>query len=829
MNLTRGLTSLCVRPRMQPDDYDVAVLRGEAPLFYVLENSGAADREALDALCRSRGLPRANRSVRGPGIAERRAVLYLSHLRGLLVQRPSRKLSDRLARLVAALKKHPDLDVRIVPVAVFWGRAPEREASWLKLMLAESWSVGGRLRKLLIMLVNGREVVIHVGAPMGLRPIVDAEPDAARAVRKIARVLRAQFRRQRAATIGPDLSHRRTLVRQVLGSQPVRRAIEETSRREKISGAQATARARRYANEIAADYSHAFVRFMDRVFGWLWNRLYDGIELGHGSNLAELARGNELVYVPSHRSHMDYLLLPYILYNRGLVVPHVAAGLNLNLPVLGRFLRRGGAFFLRRSFKGDRLYAAVFEQYLAWNLRKGFPIEYYVEGGRSRTGRLLQPRPGLLAMTAASYREKSRRPIVFVPVYFGYEKLVEGPSFLDELSGTPKRRETLRGALRSVTALRGRFGRVHVNIGQPIYLAQVLSEQASGRRKAGDGVNGRPEWLDAAVSVLARRIMTGINSAAAVGPVNLLAMILLATPRRSMTQSALIGQLDLSATLLRKAPYSPLVTVTRLSGTEIIGYGERLGVLERQVHPLGDVISLTAERAPLMAYFRNNILHLFALPSLIACCFRNTPMLTTARLLELVRLAYPYMRAELFLRWTDEELERSMQRVIRVLVDRGLLEHQADEDHLIRPGSGSNEASQLSVLARAALDMLERFYMTIALLLGEAPGRMTRADLEQQCRLTAEQLALLYGRVSPDFFDPTLFTHFIDRLLERGVVWPTAEGRLAYDESLRVVDEDAKLVLSDQIRRSILQATQATQATQAADPAPGAPPAPPAG
>jgi glycerol-3-phosphate O-acyltransferase len=178
------------------------------------------------------------------------------------------------------------------------------------------------------------------------------------------------------------------------------------------------------------------------------------------------------------------------------------------------------------------------------------------------------------------------------------------------------------------------------------------------------------------------------------------------------------------------------------------------------------------------------------------------------------------MRAELFLRWTDEELERGMQRVIRVLLDRGLLEHQADEDHLIRPGSGSNEASQLSVLAHGALEMLERFYMTIALLLGEAPGRMTRADLEQQCRLTAEQLAVLYGRDSPDFFDPTLFTHFIDRLLERKVVWPTAEGRLAYDETLRAVDEDAKLVLSDQIRRSILQATRGRAVPADASPVP---------
>ncbi|MBA3562504.1 MAG: glycerol-3-phosphate 1-O-acyltransferase PlsB [Gammaproteobacteria bacterium] len=816
--LARALTAACVRPTVQPADYDPARIDAGLPLFYVLENSGLADRQALELLCRQRGMPGPNRAVRAPGLNERRAVLYLRHLQGMVFRRPSRQLSDRLARLVSALKQDPGLEVQIVPVAIFWGRAPGREASWLKLLLAENWNVGGRLRKLLVVLLNGREAVFHVGTPLRMRRIVDEEPDAARAVRKIARVLRAHFRRQRAATIGPDLSHRRTLVSQILGSEPVRREIEETLRREKISTSQATARARRYAHEIAADYSPSFVRVMERVLGWLWNRLYDGIELGHGSNLPELAKGNELVYVPSHRSHIDYLLLPYILYHKGLVVPHVAAGINLDLPFVGRFLRRGGAFFLRRSFKGNRLYSSVFEQYLAFNLRKGFPIEYYVEGGRSRTGRLLQPKPGLLAMTAVSYQEKPRRPIVFVPVYFGYEKLVEGPAFLDELGGRPKRKETLRGALRSIRALRGRFGKVYVNIGQPIYLAQVLTEQSSGRRRNGNGEDRRPEWLSGVVAELARRIMTGINSAAAVGPVNLLAMILLATPRRAMPEQALIQQIELSVALLRKAPYSPLVTITRLSGAEIIDHGASLGMLSRRPHPLGDVIALQGEHAALMAYFRNNVLHLFALPSLIACCFRNAPMLTPARLLELARLAWPYMRAELFLRWSDDELERAMQRVIRVFVDRGLLEHQADEDHLIRPGSGTHGASQLTVLAHGALEMLERFYMTIALLLSHGSGRLTRDDLEHQCRLTAEHLSLLYEADAPEFFEPSLFSNFIDRLLERGVVWITEDGRLGYDDSLHAVDDDARLVLSDPVRRSIQQATRGTERNEPALP-----------
>ncbi|CAN5270659.1 glycerol-3-phosphate 1-O-acyltransferase PlsB [soil metagenome] len=813
--LSRAFTAAFVRPSLQPADYDPGRIDSSTPLFYVLENSGMLDRRALELVCRQRGLPAPDKPVRAAGLSERHRIFHLRHLEGGAFRRTSPELSERLARFVEALKQDPSLDVQIVAVAIYWARAPERESSWLKLLLAESWNVPGRLRKLLIAVVNGRETVCHVGAPLRLRRIVDEEPDAARAVQKITRVLRAHFRRQRAAMIGPDLSHRRTLVRQLLASEPVRREIEEASRREKISVEHARARARRYAHEIAADYSPSFVRVLDRALGWLWNRLYDGIELGHGSNLSELAKGNELIYVPSHRSRTDYLLLPYILYQRGLVVPHVAAARNLDLPLLGRLLRRSGAFFLRRSFKGNRLYRSVFEQYLASNLRKGVPIEYYIEGRRSRTGRLLQPQPGLLAMTALSYSRKPSRPIVFVPVYFGYEKLAEGPTFVDELKGRPKRRETIRGALRSMRALRGRFGKVYVNIGQPIYLAQVLTETSSGRRKGGNGGDNRkPEWLRDAVDDLAHRLMVGINGAAAVGPVNLLALTLLAAPRRALAEQALIQQLELFAALLRKAPYSPLVTVTRLSAAEIIDYGERAGVLLRRRHPLGDVLVLEPDKAPLMTYFRNNILHLFALPSLIACCFRNSPMLASSRLLELARLAYPYMRAELFLRWSDEELERALQRTIKVLVDRRLLGHQQDEDHLIRPESGTPEASELNLLAHGALEMLERFYMTIALLLSHGSDRLTRADLERQCQLTAEHRSLLYETDGAEVFDPALYRNFIDRLLARGVVHVNEEGRLGFDESLLAIDDDARLVLSDPIRRGILLATRGVESVE---------------
>jgi glycerol-3-phosphate O-acyltransferase len=131
---------------------------------------------------------------------------------------------------------------------------------------------------------------------------------------------------------------------------------------------------------------------------------------------------------------MDYLLLSYVVYHKGYAVPHIAAGINLNMPVIGSFLRRGGAFFLRRSFGGNATYAAVFTRYLGTILARGHSLEYFIEGGRSRTGRLLKPRIGMLSMTVRSYVRNPARPVVFVPVYFGYERVVEAGTYVGELT-----------------------------------------------------------------------------------------------------------------------------------------------------------------------------------------------------------------------------------------------------------------------------------------------------------------------------------------------------------------------------------------------------------
>src|SRR5258708_8545444 len=153
--------------------------------------------------------------------------------------------------------------------------------------------------------------------------------------------------------------------------------------------------ARKYVVEIGANYSQAFVTFMAMALGRLWNSLYDGVELEHIENLSAVGDGVEIIYVPCHRSHMDYLLLSYIIYRKGFAVPHVAAGANLNMPLIGRLLRKGGGFFLMSSFTGAALYPVVFAKYLGYMMARGHPLEYSLDTRCTHTAPLPPPPPHL--------------------------------------------------------------------------------------------------------------------------------------------------------------------------------------------------------------------------------------------------------------------------------------------------------------------------------------------------------------------------------------------------------------------------------------------------
>ncbi|MGN8249025.1 glycerol-3-phosphate 1-O-acyltransferase PlsB [Pseudomonas sp. SMV7] len=774
------------------------------PVFYALPSPALTDLAVLDHECTKAGLPRPVLPVAVGPLQEPAAFFYLTPDPDWLGRHDKRGAPPTLERLVTAISQHAEEDAQIIPVSVFWGQTPASESSPWKLLFADSWAVTGRLRRLLTVLVLGRKTRVQFSAPIHLRELVQHNKGHERTVRMAQRLMRVHFRNLKTAVIGPDISHRRTLVKGLIHAPQVRQAILDEAQRENLPLAKAEAQALRYGNEIASDYTYTAIRFLEVVLSWFWNKIYDGIKVNHIEQVQGIAPGNEVIYVPCHRSHIDYLLLSYLLFRNGLTPPHVAAGINLNMPLVGNLLRRGGAFFMRRTFKGNPLYTAVFNEYLHTLYTKGFPVEYFVEGGRSRTGRMLQPRTGMLAITLRSFLRSSRTPIVFVPVYIGYERVLEGRTYLGELRGASKKKESIFDIFKVFGALKQRFGQVYVNFGEPIRLAGFLDQQQPGWRDQEHGPQYRPDWLNATTTRLGETVARHLNEAAAINPVNLVALALLSTSRLALDERALTRVLDLYLALLRQVPYSPHTTLPEGDGQALIEHVRSMSLVAEQKDALGRILYLDEGNAVLMTYYRNNVLHIFALPALLASFFLSSSRLSRELLGQYVHALYPYLQAELFLRWTPEQLDDVIDQWLAALVEQGLL--RQDQDLYIRPAPSSRQFVLLTLLARTITQTLQRFYMATSLLLNSGQHSLSAEALEDLCVMMAQRLSILHGLNAPEFFDKTLFRHFIQTLLEQGVLQPDSQGKLGYHDKLGEVAEGvAKRVLSAELRLSIRQ------------------------
>ena len=286
--LAGKIFAIWARPAIQPDTPAELITHPEAAVCYVLETGGLADTLALERACKLNGLPSPSESFRFKGKREARRVIVMRRMQGIFFRRPSTKGSQRLRRLVE-LAADNGQELLLIPVAIYWGRSPQKERSVFKLLFSENWEVASRTRKFFQTLLLGRNTLLRYSDALPLSSVVSDDIESGIAFRKVSRVLRVHFRQRRAATVGPDLSHRRTLVNEVLREPGVRKAIRYEVSGDPKAMAKAQKKAREYAFEIAANINYTTVRVMEGLLRWLWTHIYDGVELGHKERLHDLS------------------------------------------------------------------------------------------------------------------------------------------------------------------------------------------------------------------------------------------------------------------------------------------------------------------------------------------------------------------------------------------------------------------------------------------------------------------------------------------------------------------------------------------------------------
>ncbi|WP_394128432.1 glycerol-3-phosphate 1-O-acyltransferase PlsB [Vibrio hepatarius] len=774
------------------------------PIVYALPYRSDVDLLALQAQVMKLGLPDPLEAVEINGKQFNRYVFtsYRQTVMGNDQDVPSDSITQ-FSDLLELHKFDSELDVQVIPTTVLWGRKPGKESQQKPYLQ----SLNGP-QKAKAMLLAGRDCLVRISPVVSLRYMADSHGTDTSIAHKLARVARIHFSRQKLAASGPNLPSRQALFDRLMQSKAIEKAIEDEAKAKNIPIEKARKEAQAIMDEIAADFSYSLIKNGERLLGWLWNRIYQGLNITNAATVRKLAQdGHEIVYVPCHRSHMDYLLLSYVLYREGMVPPHIAAGINLNFFPAGPIFRRGGAFFIRRSFKGNKLYSTIFREYLAELFAKGYSVEYFSEGGRSRTGRLLQAKTGMLAMTIQAMLRGLNRPVTLVPVYIGYEHVMEVATYAKELRGKRKEKENASLVLRTIRKLRN-FGQGYVNFGEPIPLNQYLNEQAPEWTKDIDPMgSSKPQWLNPVVNDLATKMMTHINDAAATNALTLCATALLASRQRALSRDSLVNQIDCYLSILKNVPYSSTYTVPQDDAESLVKHAESLDKFMLEADSMGDIVSLDRNQSILMTYYRNNIIHLLALPSLIAQMLVRHQQLSLAQIQQNVALVYPFLKQELFLSVEEENLAQLTEAYIEELAGQGLVTINSEQQVSINTAN----SQVLVLLGRTITETLQRYSIALNLLV--ANPELGKSDLELKSQDIAQRLGRLHGINAPEFFDKGVFSALFTTLKQQAYLDVDGNSDSAKNEQLAsllysMLYPEVRLTIEE----SIYQAVEAKQA-----------------
>lgn len=773
------------------------------PVCYVFRAQSYTDLLVLDKNCSRLGIPRPEYKIEELKDPIHGSYIHLDKS-GLLQRKSNKDAPSELYKLVEMVNQNRD--IQIVPVSVFWGRSPgTEERSMLKLLFFDD-QYGGFFQKFIRVFVHGRDVICNFGTPISVKEMLGEGLGVEQTTKKLRRVLKVHFRSLRISTLGPYIYDQAQVTTSILNSKRVRETIKEEATRKKTTEDKIKAKAIKYITEVSSKKTMTYIRVASIIFTWLWNKIYKGVEVKHANKLQSLADGgHEIVYVPCHRSHLDYLLITYTIHQLGHVSPHIAAGINLNFWPIGGVLRRMGAFFLRRSFRGNKLYSVVFNEYVHFLLTKGYSLKFFIEGGRSRTGRLKKPMTGMLSMVVKSYLINHERPIVFVPVYIGYDKVLETGSYLKELRGKAKQSESMGQLVKSLSILKSNFGKVYVGFGDPIYMEEFLDNQVDDWRENTEWYLNNTNKLPL-IGELADRIMIEINKSAVVSPSSLFSIALLSSPKKAIAECDLIRYVDLMKKYVRELPYSNNTSISDMETKDQLIYLEDILGLKRFSHPDGDVIYLDEISSIYLTYYRNNALHIFVTPSVIAAFFLHNDQVEMDELRVSCKAVFPYLKDELYLHWDSSDFDHQIEETVNFMVENGLLSRKGEL--LQRPVMTSPEFAELNLMGRTLGRIIERYAVFAAVLSKYIEtDEFSRSDIESKCQQMAHKIAILNGTNDPDFFDRELFRNHIQLLISMNIIESADDGKLKINPVLTKMTEKSMSLLSLDVRQSIYKET----------------------
>ena len=370
-------------------------------------------------------------------------------------------------------------EVFVVPLAPFRGHSFRKRETGFRAIAYNAYDVGSEVRKLLTYWFFRRALFLTVGTEVRLRDFVQRYPADAddKLAKRLTRAMQIFLYREERVVMGPPIMPRAQIKQGILRSEETSRFLADYAVAHGQPEAKVRKRAEAVFDEMAAEYNTAIFAVVAWVFIRIWRRMFQGLEPIGFDKVVETAKRHPIVMVPCHRSHLDYLILSYLFHIHFVSPPHIAAGINMGFGPMGPIFRASGAYFIRRSFGNDEVYKHVFARYLEYLIREGYTQEFFIEGGRSRTGKIMTPKLGMLTGIVNAYVSGVRKDLYLVPVSIHYGRIVEEEAYQAELSGAEKEPESMSGLMRARRFLKQKYGSVYVSFADPISLGDELGER----------------------------------------------------------------------------------------------------------------------------------------------------------------------------------------------------------------------------------------------------------------------------------------------------------------------------------------------------------------
>ena len=679
---------------------------------------------------------------------------------------------------LVALARKSDRPVYLVPELFVWEKWSGRMKPALMDYVFGSPDSPGFLHSVMAFWRNHHRALFRMGEPIDLCKYIADNPKDGDALiaRKVRGSLHHHLARETRAVFGPPFKPAARVIEETLRDRSLRKVIEAEATAQNRRFESVEHDARRNLNQIAARQHPSVIGLLSPILNAVFNRIYDGIDVDEAAlhRAMRAASNAPLVLCPSHKSHVDYLVLGWVLYSRGYTVPLVAAGANLSFFPLGFVLRRAGAFFLRRSFKGDKLYTASFKAYVKKLAHDGSNSEFFPEGGRSRTGKLLPAKLGLLTWEVEAVLEGARNDLNFVPVSIDYEKVVESSSYREELAGGEKKPEDLRGLLKTPKVLTSKYGRIHLGFDAPVSLVELMKSRGL-TPDAGDLSDEQKKGL---VRALGHRIMHGISRVSTVTPHALVSMSMLAHRGRGIAASELDTRIQTLRRMLEEdgAPSSKSLVNAPSDPTVLGPIHDAIRTFSSdgmvRTEKVKNEIIYQAEnsRRLEMSFYKNTMMNLFAPRALVACALfadleRPAFEEVRQRALELSRL----FKVEFIYR-VDASFDAIFAETAEKLVRGGLIRLDGG---VLRLAPEPHSRPALEFLADMLRDYLESYLLAAITLQELSAGPMEKKAFVKSA-LETGRAEFLTGRIqTPEALSRTTLENAVSYFLDQKIIVET--------------------------------------------------------